>query len=105
MPTSLNLQLHARLPQHFYFRATALDLTKGVRLIKPFEAKSKFQFLPQRKHNTSPLKISWLMLFGEIITVYLENHMKPINTVCGKNALLLIVKAGVTYNYHWVLKG
>jgi hypothetical protein len=29
------------------------------------------------------------MLFTEIITVYSENHMKPINMLCGQNAELL----------------
>jgi hypothetical protein len=27
-------------------------------------------------------KISWLMLFKEIIAVHSENHAKPINTKC-----------------------
>jgi hypothetical protein len=45
------------------------------------------------------------MFFNEIITVYSENHMKPMNLLCGQNAELLIVKAGGTYSYHWVLKG
>jgi hypothetical protein len=34
------------------------------------------------------------MLFKEIIPVYSENHMKPINK---KNERLLIVQAGGTY--------
>jgi hypothetical protein len=29
----------------------------------------RIQFVPQREHDTSPLKISWLMLFKEIISV------------------------------------
>jgi hypothetical protein len=36
------------------------------------------------------------MLFKEIIAVYSENHKKPINTVCGKNAELLTDEAGGT---------
>jgi hypothetical protein len=40
------------------------------------------------------------MLFKGIITVYSENHMKPMNTLCGQKAELLNVKAGGTYNYH-----
>jgi hypothetical protein len=28
------------------------------------------------------IKINWLMPFKEIITVYSENHAKPINTKC-----------------------
>jgi hypothetical protein len=47
---------------------------------------------------------SWKMLFREIIAVYSENHMKPINTLCGQNEELLVVKAGGAYNYHWFLK-
>jgi hypothetical protein len=33
------------------------------------------------------------MLFREIIAVYIENHMKPINTLSKKNSDLQIVKA------------
>jgi hypothetical protein len=31
--------------------------------------------------------------------------MKPIIHSVGKNAKILTVKAGGTYNYHWVQKG
>jgi hypothetical protein len=41
------------------------------------------------------------MLFKEIIIVYPENHIKYINTHCGQNEVLLNVKAGGTYSYHW----
>jgi hypothetical protein len=50
-------------------------------------------------------KINWLTLFKEIIAVYTENHKKPIITLCGQNAELLIIKAGGRYSYHWALKG
>jgi hypothetical protein len=46
------------------------------------------------------MRISRLMLFKEVIAVYGENHMKPINTLCGQKAELLFVKAGGTYSYH-----
>jgi len=46
-------------------------------------------------------KISWLMLFSEIIAVHSENHMKPINTFCGQNERLLITKVGGTHSYQW----
>jgi hypothetical protein len=36
--------------------------------------------------------ISWLMLFRKIIAVYYENHTKPINTLSGQNAELLMLK-------------
>jgi hypothetical protein len=50
-------------------------------------------------------KINWLMLFKEIIAVYSENHMKPINALCVQNAELFIVEVDGTYSYHWALKG
>jgi hypothetical protein len=50
-------------------------------------------------------KISWLMLFSEIIVLYAENHMKPINTLCGENVELVNVKAGGKYSNHLALKG
>jgi hypothetical protein len=49
--------------------------------------------------------INLLILFREIIGVLSENHTKPINTLCGQNAELLIIKAGGTYNYRWAIKG
>jgi hypothetical protein len=36
------------------------------------------------------------MLLMEVISVYTENHTKPINTLCGQNAELLIIKVGGT---------
>jgi hypothetical protein len=48
--------------------------------------------------------INWLTLFEEIIAVYNENHTKPINTLCGQNAEILIVKGGGIHSYHKVLK-
>jgi hypothetical protein len=44
------------------------------------------------------------MLFKEIIAAHSENHTKLINTVCGQNVELVLVKSGGTYNYHWALK-
>jgi hypothetical protein len=46
-------------------------------------------------------KITWLTLFKEVITVYSENHTKPIN----KNASSLAAEGAGTYNNHWDLKG
>jgi hypothetical protein len=62
-----------------------------------------FKYSVRTAKKTQPItitKISWLMLFKEIIAVYSENHVKPINTLCEQNSELLIVKAGGTYNYH-----
>jgi hypothetical protein len=44
------------------------------------------------------------MLCEEIIAVFYENHMEPINTPCGQNAEILIAKAVGTYSYHQALK-
>jgi hypothetical protein len=44
------------------------------------------------------------MLFGEIIALYYENNMKPINTLCGQDAEFLTVKAGGTNGYQWAVK-
>jgi hypothetical protein len=43
----------------------------------------------------------WLMLLKEIIAVCFEKHVKPINTLCGKNAELLIVKKVVHIVTAW----
>jgi hypothetical protein len=51
--------------------------------------------------NLTSTKISWLMLFKEIIAVYSENNAKP-NI---QNAALLTVKANGSYSYRSALKG
>jgi hypothetical protein len=42
------------------------------------------------------------MTFTEITTVYSENQMMPIDTMYGKNAEVMIIKAG---SYHFALRG
>jgi hypothetical protein len=44
------------------------------------------------------------MLFKEIIAIYSENLTKHINTLCGRNAEMLNVKASGTHDYHLALK-
>jgi hypothetical protein len=73
---------------------------------EPFEAaarliifKNSVRTAKKTPHFTIT-KINWLTLFKKIIAVYSENHAKHINTLCGQNAELLIVKAGNTYSYH-----
>jgi hypothetical protein len=44
-------------------------------------------------------------MFRGKIAVYCDNHTKPVNTLCGQSAELLIVKVGGKYSYHWALKG
>jgi hypothetical protein len=50
----------------------------------------------QETHYVSTTKTNRLMLFGEIIAVYCENHMEHINTLCEQNAEFLHAKAGGT---------
>jgi hypothetical protein len=44
------------------------------------------------------------MLYSEIIAVCSQIHTKHINTLCGQNEELPIVKPGGTYSNHWALK-
>lgn len=55
------------------------------------------QSVPQRKHPVSMTIINWSMLF--IVEIKLNT-----NILCGKNAELLIVRAGDTYSHQWTLK-
>jgi hypothetical protein len=48
---------------------------------------------------------SLLMPLRETVAVYCENHIKHINTLCGKNAEFSSVKSGGTYSNHWSFKG
>lgn len=43
------------------------------------------------------------MVLKEIVAVFSENRVKPINSVCRQNTNLLNVKEGDTYRYHWAL--
>jgi hypothetical protein len=45
------------------------------------------------------------MLFKELTAAYSENHIKLINTLCGKNAKLLTVKECDTQSCHEASKG
>jgi hypothetical protein len=44
--------------------------------------------------------ISWLIIFREIIIAYCE---RIVRNPLVQNVVLLIVKAGGTYSYHWAL--
>jgi hypothetical protein len=43
------------------------------------------------------------MLYGEIIAVYSQFHIKHMNTLCEQNVEMLNVKPGSTYSDHWTL--
>jgi hypothetical protein len=51
------------------------------------------------------MKPNWLMLFGETVTIYCENHTEHTHTLCGQNVEFCYVKVGGTYSNHWALKG
>jgi hypothetical protein len=56
----------------------------------------------KKKQYFSFTKINWLMLFREIITVYSEHHMKPINTLGTKCRVTECYRQTVhIVSYHW----
>jgi hypothetical protein len=57
----------------------------------------------QETYYVSATKPNWLMLFGEIIAVYCENHTEHTNTLFGQNAEFPNVKVGGTYSYRFAL--
>jgi hypothetical protein len=91
---------------------TLLSHTVRERKTQSFEAEAHLNniiiqsVVPQRKQNTFPLQRSnsWLMLFRKE-SVYSDNHMKPIHTLCGQNAEFLTITAGGILSYHLALKG
>jgi hypothetical protein len=50
----------------------------------------------EKTQCVSITKISWMMLFKEIIIVYSKNHMELINALCEQSAGLFIVKESGT---------
>jgi hypothetical protein len=59
----------------------------------------------QETYYASTKKTNRLMLFGETVNVYCENHTEHINTLCGQNVEFWYVNAGGIYSNHWDLKG
>jgi hypothetical protein len=54
----------------------------------------------QETHYVSAKKPNRLMLFGETVAVYCENHTEHTDTLCGQSAEFWCVKAGGTYSNH-----
>jgi hypothetical protein len=52
------------------------------------------------KRHVSAAEANLLMLFGETVAVYCENHTKHITTLCGQNAAFNYVPASGTYRNH-----
>jgi hypothetical protein len=48
----------------------------------------------QETHYVTTTKPNRLMLFGETVAVYFENHTEHINTLCGQNGEFWYVKTG-----------
>jgi hypothetical protein len=62
--------------------------------------------MSQETHYVSVVNINWLMLFGETIADYSENHMKNRQThSVGRMRSFGYVKAGGIYSNHWALRG
>jgi hypothetical protein len=49
------------------------------------------------------IKINWVMVFREIMTVRPENHTKTDKYIPLQDAKSFIAKASGTYSYHWAL--
>jgi hypothetical protein len=58
----------------------------------------------QETHPVTATKPNRLMLFGETVAVYCENHTEHTDTLCEQNAEIYYVKAGGTYSNQWILK-
>jgi hypothetical protein len=61
-------------------------------------------YTSEKTHYVSAAENERLMLFGEIIAAYCENHVKDMNTLSWHTAQLWYVKTGGTYSKHWTLK-
>jgi hypothetical protein len=53
----------------------------------------------------SAIETNRLMLFGETVAVYCQNHTEHKNVVCGHNAEIQYVRAGGSHSDHWTLSG
>jgi hypothetical protein len=50
----------------------------------------------QETNRVSATNHNWLMLFGETVAIYCENHTEHTNTLCGQNAVFLEVNVTTT---------
>jgi hypothetical protein len=50
----------------------------------------------KKTQSITIIKLSWLMLFKEILAVYSEDHKKPINTLLTNAELMITNKTGGT---------
>jgi hypothetical protein len=87
------------------FQVTSWE-TSGSRILQPseygritFSSSAIILFknpvrTSQETHYVSTAKRNWLMLFGETIAVYCENHTEHIYTLCEQSGIFLNVIAG-----------
>lgn len=47
--------------------------------------------MSQQTYSVCIIKTNWLMLFGEKITVYFQNNVESIITLCGQNSESLLL--------------
>jgi hypothetical protein len=59
----------------------------------------------QETHHVSATKPNRLMLFRDIIAVYLENHTEQTKTLFGQKAGFMSVKAGGVHSYRYTFEG
>jgi hypothetical protein len=57
----------------------------------------------QETHHVSTTKPNRLMLFGETVAVYCENHTEHTDTLCGQNAEFFSVKVSGIYSYRYAI--
>jgi hypothetical protein len=57
----------------------------------------------QETRHISATEPNRLMLFGETVAVYCENHTEHTDTLCGQNAEFWYVKEYGIYSNHWAL--
>jgi hypothetical protein len=67
-----------------------MNCLQSVNHLKPVLVLIIFKYSVLTSKKTQPITVTKIM---EIIAVYSENHMKPINTLHRQNVELLIVKA------------
>jgi uncharacterized membrane protein (DUF373 family) len=57
-------------------------------------------YTSQKTRNACIIKTSRLMLYREVVIVSCKRHTEHINTLCGQNAVISVVR----YTSYWALK-
>jgi hypothetical protein len=83
--------LRPREPQFYHKRSTALNVRVHEIILIQIVYKNSVR-TSQETHYVSATETNRLMLFGETIAVYCENHTEHVNTLCGQNAETLYIR-------------